>query len=754
VNGLPRWVVLPAALGALLVVLPVASLLTRIDVGSLGPLLTSPGARDALWLSLRTSVVATLLCVALGVPLALLLARASFPGRRIMRALLLLPLVLPPVVGGLALLTLLGRSGLLGGALEGLGVRVPFTTAAVVLAQAFVALPFLVLTLDGALRSHDTAHEDVAATLGARPTRVLLRVTLPALAPALVSGTVLAFARALGEFGATITFAGALQGVTQTLPLEIYLQRSSDPDAAVALSLVLVVVALAIIVAAYGPWFPQVSEAVLPGGESPGPTSRDIPGSGGSPRSSGTLGTEPSRRAHRASWPNWPLGGSSREPPTVGAQAGDARAGGAQTGGAQTGGARAGDAQTGGAQTGEPQSGGVCPPVPLSLRVRVPERGVDVALDVPAGQVVAILGPNGAGKSTLLQAVAGLGGHRGDVTVTIGDRVLAGPGVRAAPPRDRRVGWLGQRALLLRHLTVAGNVAFGPVSRGMPHGTASALAQSLLSDVGAAHLAGRRPHELSGGQAQRVAIARALATDPDVLLVDEPFSALDVGAAQHARLLLQAAHRSAPRTTLLVTHDLLDVAQLADRVVVLEEGRVVEDGPAAEVLARPRSTFGGRFAGVNLLVGRVSIAAEGLGPERRMVSVEASGATLSTALGEVHGTAEEVLAGDAEAVALFEPRAVSVHRDPPGGSPRNAFPVVLTAIEPHGPLLRVWASARSSDDAGADNSGTDAGAGRGAGAAPQIAADLTPAAVAELGLAPGERLWFVVKAAEVTVLPR
>nr|WP_268247872.1 ATP-binding cassette domain-containing protein [Promicromonospora soli] len=482
-----------------------------------------------------------------------------------------------------------------------------------------------------------------------------------------------------------------------------------------------------------------------------------MPGPGGSPRSSGRLGTEPRDPANRASWSNWSLSGSSRESPAAaGAQTGDAQTGDAQTGGGQAGGGQAGGGQAGEPSAGGPLSDGARPPVPLSLRVRVPERGVDVALDVPAGEVVAILGPNGAGKSTLLQAVAGLGGHRGDVTVTIGDRVLAGPGVRAAPPRDRRVGWLGQRAPLLRHLSVAGNVAFGPVSRGVPHGTAAALAQSLLSDVGAAHLAGRRPHELSGGQAQRVAIARALATDPDVLLVDEPFSALDVGAAQHARLLLQAAHRSAPRTTLLVTHDLLDVAQLADRVVVLEEGRVVEDGPAAEVLARPRSTFGGRFAGVNLLVGRVLVAAEGLGPERRMVSVEASGATLSTALGEVHGTAEEVLADDTEAVALFEPRAVSVHRDPPGGSPRNAFPVVLTAIEPHGPLLRVWAAARSADDAGGHNSGagTGAGADRSGGAAPQIAADLTPAAVAELGLAPGERLWFVVKAAEVTVLPR
>ena len=694
-NGLPRWVILPAALGALLVVLPVASLLTRVDVGSLGPLLTSPGARDALWLSLRTSVVATVLCVALGVPLALLLARASFPGRRVVRALLLLPLVLPPVVGGLALLTLLGRSGVLGGALEMVGVRVPFTTAAVVLAQAFVALPFQVLTLDGALRSHDTAHEDVAATLGARPTRVLLRVTLPALAPALISGTVLAFARALGEFGATITFAGALQGVTQTLPLEIYLQRSSDPDAAVALSLVLVVVALTIIVAAYGPWLSPL----------PGP---------GAPRATADQPVLPEDLS--------PSGAGV--PATLGEHLPDARHGGRR-------------------------------PAPLSVRVRVPERGVDVSLDVPAGQVVAVLGPNGAGKSTLLQAVAGLGGHHGDVTVTIGERVLTGPGTPTAPPRDRRVGWLGQRALLLRHLSVADNVAFGPVSRGASRSAARARARSLLADVGAVHLVGRRPHELSGGQAQRVAIARALATDPDVLLVDEPFSALDVGAAQRARLLLQAAHRAAPRTTLLVTHELLDVAQLADRVVVLENGRVVEDGPAGEVLARPRSTFGGRFAGVNLLVGRVvgrvgdagdTAVAEGAGDAGvagvagsggATDAMRASSAVLATSLGEVHGTTDDVLDAHAEAVALFEPRAVSVHRDPPGGSPRNAFPVVLTGIDPHGPLLRVWGAA-----------------GDGAVVTEQIAADLTPAAVAELGAVPGERLWFVVKAAEVTVLPR
>jgi molybdate transport system permease protein len=176
--------------------------------------------------------------------MALVLARASLPGRWLLRSLILVPLVLPPVVGGLALLYTFGLRGLLGRSLELLGVQIAFSTAAVVIAQTFVALPFLVLTLEGTLRSVGTGYETVAATLGARPTTVLRRVTLPLVLPGLASGTVLAFARALGEFGATLTFAGSLQGVTRTLPLEIYLQRESDPGAAVALSLVLVVVAV------------------------------------------------------------------------------------------------------------------------------------------------------------------------------------------------------------------------------------------------------------------------------------------------------------------------------------------------------------------------------------------------------------------------------------------------------------------------------------------------------------------------------
>lgn len=245
--GLPRWVYVPAAVGALLVMLPLVALGTRVAWSDLGRLVTSESSVAALTLSLRTSALSTAICVVFGVPMAVVLARATFPGRTVLRSLVLVPLVLPPVVGGIALLYTFGRRGLLGETLEVLGVRIAFSTTAVVLAQAFVALPFLVLSLEGALRTAGDRYEAVAATLGARPTTVLRRVTLPLVLPGLASAAILAFARSLGEFGATITFAGSLEGVTRTLPLEIYLQRETDPDAAVALSLLLVVVAVLVI---------------------------------------------------------------------------------------------------------------------------------------------------------------------------------------------------------------------------------------------------------------------------------------------------------------------------------------------------------------------------------------------------------------------------------------------------------------------------------------------------------------------------
>lgn len=248
----PRWVLVPAALGLLLVAVPLVGVVLRVDLARLPELVTSDASRAALGLSLRTSLATTALCVVLGVPIALVLARGRARWLSLVRAVVLLPLVLPPVVGGLALLTAFGRRGLLGQHLDAWGVSIAFSTTAVVLAQTFIAMPFLVLACEGALRTAGTRHEAVAATLGARPSRVLWRVTLPRLLPGLAAGAVLAFARALGEFGATLTFAGSLQGTTRTLPLEIYLRRESDTDAALALALVLMVVAAVLVVVAYG----------------------------------------------------------------------------------------------------------------------------------------------------------------------------------------------------------------------------------------------------------------------------------------------------------------------------------------------------------------------------------------------------------------------------------------------------------------------------------------------------------------------
>jgi molybdate transport system permease protein len=245
---LPRWIYIPAAIGALFVVVPLIAVAAKVDWPRFWSLISSESSTTALLLSLKTAAASTLLCLLLGVPMALVLARSNARVVRFARPLILLPLVLPPVVGGIALLYAFGRLGLLGEYLDAAGVQIAFTTTAVVLAQTFVSLPFLVIALEGAARTAGADYEVVAATLGAKPTTVWWRVSLPLLAPGLISGAVLAFARSLGEFGATLTFAGSREGVTRTLPLEIYLQRESDADAAVALSLLLVAVAAVVVV--------------------------------------------------------------------------------------------------------------------------------------------------------------------------------------------------------------------------------------------------------------------------------------------------------------------------------------------------------------------------------------------------------------------------------------------------------------------------------------------------------------------------
>ncbi len=246
-GGVPVLLAVPAAVALLFLLLPLTALLLRAPWTGLPRLLSEPSVGQALRLSLSSASAATALSLVFGVPLAWVLARLHFPGRRLVKALVTLPLVLPPVVGGVGLLYAFGRRGVLGPALGGLGISLPFTTTGVVLAEAFVAMPFLVVTVQGALASSDLRYEQAAETLGASGWTTFRRVTLPMVGPSVAAGAVLCFARALGEFGATITFAGNLPGTTQTMPLAVYIALETDPQAAVALALVLLAVSVTIL---------------------------------------------------------------------------------------------------------------------------------------------------------------------------------------------------------------------------------------------------------------------------------------------------------------------------------------------------------------------------------------------------------------------------------------------------------------------------------------------------------------------------
>lgn len=261
-SGVPWPLRVPAAIGAGLLLLPLVALVVRAPWSRLPDLLRTPEVGDALRLSLICATLATLLSIVIGGPLAWFLARSRSRLVPIVRALVTLPLVLPPVVGGIALLLAFGREGIVGRYVDDwFGITLPFTTAAVVLAETFVAMPFLVITLEGALRSSGARLEEAAATLGASRMRIARLVVLPTVLPSLVAGTVLCWARALGEFGATITFAGSFPGTTQTTPLAAYLALQTDPDAAVALSLVLLTVCVVVLLSLRERWWPRAGAA-------------------------------------------------------------------------------------------------------------------------------------------------------------------------------------------------------------------------------------------------------------------------------------------------------------------------------------------------------------------------------------------------------------------------------------------------------------------------------------------------------------
>jgi molybdate transport system ATP-binding protein len=365
----------------------------------------------------------------------------------------------------------------------------------------------------------------------------------------------------------------------------------------------------------------------------------------------------------------------------------------------------------------------------LQLRAVVSDRHVDLEFSVPAGEVLAVLGPNGAGKSTALHVIAGLIQPDHGV-VRLGDRVLTdtAAGVNV-PTHDRRVGLLLQDPLLFPHMSVAANVAFGPQSRhrisrvfGSARAKRRATALRWLREVDAADFADRKPRQLSGGQAQRVAIARALAAEPDVLLLDEPLTGLDVAAAAAIRAVLRDVVTRTGCAVILITHDLLDVFTMADRVLVLESGKVAEIGPVPDVLAAPRSHFGARIAGINLVNG--VIGADG--------SLHAdTGAHWHSTPAQGQG---DTLARGQRALAVFPPTAVAVYRDEPHGSPRNTVAVSVAEMDIRGSAVLVRGEQQSDG-------------------APGLAAEITVDAASELRLMPGERAWFSVKAHEVALYP-
>ncbi|MFD8206694.1 ABC transporter permease [Streptomyces sp. NPDC059695] len=635
----PLTLALPALLAVALLTLPLVGILVRTKWSELAGHLTAPGTVEALKLSLLVSFWALGLSLLLGVPLAWLLARVSFPGKALVRSLVLLPMVLPPTVGGVALLLAFGRRGLLGPWLEStFGITLPFHTSGAVLAATFVAMPFLVISLEGALGGLRPRYEETAASLGASPVRVFFTVTLPMVAPGVVAGSALTWARALGEFGATITFAGNLPGTTQTLPLHVYLLLQDEPEAATSVSLLLLAIAMAVLVALRGRW------TGTPAARNPRPAPAPEPDTGapGGPAPSGTAEVPPETEESGERW---------------------------------------------------------------ALHAEV-TGFTRLTLDAEPGTTIAVVGPNGAGKTTLLRALLGL------TPRAHADLTLGGTDVTALPPHRRRVAWVPQDGALFPHMSALANTAYGLRAQGVARARARREAQRWLDRLGVGHLSHRRPGQLSGGQAQRVALARALAARPRLLVLDEPLAALDQTTRGHVRHTLRTHLARFGGVCLIVTHDPVEAVSLADRVLVLDEGRALQDAGPAEVTRHPRSPWVARMLGRNAWPGTAT--PEGL--------ALADGGTLVAADPPPAGT---------PALAIVAPEAVSVHREKPAGSPRNVWPGTVREITASGSRLRVLVT---SD------------------VAPDLVAEITPQAAAELGLADGVSVWTSVKATEATVV--
>ncbi|MCX5384912.1 ABC transporter permease [Streptomyces sp. NBC_00083] len=651
----PVALALPALLAIAFLLMPLLGVLTRTSWGELGTDLTSPEVTEALRLSLVVSFWALGLSLLLGVPLAWLLARVEFPGKALVRSLVLLPMVLPPTVGGVALLLGFGRRGLIGPWLENtFGITLPFHTSGAVVAATFVAMPFLVISLEGALGGLRPRYEETAASLGASPVRVFLTVTLPMVAPGLAAGAALTWARALGEFGATITFAGNLPGTTQTLPLQVYLLLQDSPEAATSVSLLLLAIAMAVLVALRGRW---TGAATVRGGA---PDTAALPDAGHD------TDTDPAQESDPQ--------GPDRVAPAPAA------------------------APSAAANSASPKA---------SWPLHADVTGFNqLTLDADPGTTIAVVGENGAGKTTLLRALLGLT-PRAHAELRLG-----GLDVTSLPPHKRGVAWVPQDGALFPHLTALANTAYGLRAQGVPRAEARAEAQHWLDRLGVGRLAQRKPAQLSGGQAQRVALARALAARPRLLLLDEPLAALDQTTRAHVRHTLRTHLAGFTGVCLIVTHDPVEALSLADRVLVLDHGRTLQDAPPPEVTRNPRSPWVARMLGRNAWPGTVSADGLRLAGGGRIV-------------------AAEQLPDGGRALAIIAPEAVSLHRTRPDGSPRNVWPGTVREVTASGSRLRVLIGSAES---------------------PDLIAEVTPEAAAELGLVEGAAVWSSVKATEVTLV--
>ena len=645
VSPLPVWAGGLGAFALCFLILPLAFMLGRVNWATLGTTLATPEARDALGLSLRTCLIALGVDLVLGVPGALLLSR-SWRGVRAARILVALPLSLPPVVAGIALLAAFGRRSTLGALLGGAGLDIAFTTTAVVIAQVFVSLPFLIVTLESALRAREQGLDEMASSLGASPSRVFWQITLPTVLPGLGRGAALALARCLGEFGATLTFAGSMQGVTRTMPLQIYLARESDADLALALGIVLHGLAAAVVALTETPWgrLASLLRSTRPGHASAAPSAR-----------------------------------SPEAPAALAGEAGES--------------------------------------VAVRVAGTVAARGWDVDAELRPGLVTAVVGHNGAGKSTLAQVIAGT--LRLDSgTVSIGERVVD-DAATFVPARRRGVAMVSQAPRIFTHMSVAANVSFPLRVRGVGRAEARAAALEQLRAVGIADLASKRASDLSGGQAARVAIARALVFRPEVLILDEPTAALDVEATAQVSAVLRERLAGSGITTLLVSHDIAEVLSLASHMIVMGEGRIVEEGEPARVLASPASVFAARLAGLNIVSGP-PVARPG------MVGVRVGDGALWAA-------SDSVAPGEESArVALtFPPEAVALSREEAHASPRSVLPGVVAGIDVDGSLVSVHVALAQGVS---------------------VTARVTAAAWSDLGLGVGDRLWASVKATQVRAI--